>query len=45
MGICIHSDGRVKISDVLDRLLHEIVGVTPTIKVAIFFGKVNIYCS
>jgi hypothetical protein len=44
MGICIHSHGRVKISDVFIGVLRESVGVTPTIKLRISLGKVNIYC-
>jgi hypothetical protein len=43
MGIGIHSHGRVEISDVLKRLLHESAGVTQTIKVQNFFSEVNIY--
>jgi hypothetical protein len=43
MGIGIHSHGRVEISDMLKRLLHESSGVTLTIKVKKKFSEVNIY--
>jgi hypothetical protein len=38
-----YSHGRVKNPNVLNRLLHEILGVAPNIKLTILFGKVNIY--
>jgi hypothetical protein len=38
----IYPYGRCKITCVLNRLLHEIVGVTAVIKVIIFYGKVII---
>jgi hypothetical protein len=38
-----YSHGRVKISDLLRRLLHEFLGLTPAINLTIFFCKVNIF--
>jgi hypothetical protein len=39
----IYSHGRLKISNLLNRVLHEIVGVTSPIKLNFLFGIVNIY--
>jgi hypothetical protein len=38
----IYPYGRCKITCVLNRLLHEMVGITVAIKVTIFYDKVNI---
>jgi hypothetical protein len=40
----VYSHGRVKISDVLSRLLHEFIGLTPAFNLTIFSCKVNIFC-
>jgi hypothetical protein len=38
-----YSRGRVRISDLLNRLLHEFLGLTPAINLTIFFCKVNVF--
>jgi hypothetical protein len=38
-----YSHGSVKFSNLLNRLLHEFLGLTPAINLTIFFCKVNIY--
>jgi hypothetical protein len=38
-----YSYGRVKISSILNRFLHEFLGFTPAISLTIFFCKVNIF--
>jgi hypothetical protein len=37
------SHGRAKIYNLLTRLLHEFLGLTPAINLTIFFCKVNIF--
>jgi hypothetical protein len=38
-----YSHGRAKISNLLNRLLHEFLGLTPAFNLTIFFCKVNIF--
>jgi hypothetical protein len=38
-----YSHGRVKISDLLNRLSDEFLGLIPAINLTIFFCKVNIF--
>jgi hypothetical protein len=38
-----YSHGRAKISNLLNRLLHKFLGLTPAINLKIFFCKVNIF--
>jgi hypothetical protein len=38
----VYSNGRGETSDLLNRLLHEFVGLVPSICLTLFFFKVNI---